>query len=267
MLRTMRFRALLLAGFLLCTLRGLAAPVVVRFPEGSVHGFLALRSLDGKLLAAGDLTQTVHGAELTSRLVYRFKDGSLDDETAVFTQAGHFHLLHDHLVQKGPSFPKPVDVTIDVRSGEVTVRSTEDGKPKVETSHMDLPDDLANGILLVLVKNITPMDPETKISYLAATPKPRLVHLTLDANGTEEFRSAGFRNKAQRYRVHIELGGMAGVIAPVIGKAPADSTVWVSQGEVPAFMKSESPLFLGGPQLRTELIGPVWQGTRAPAHP
>ena len=233
--------------------------MVVRFPEGSVHGFLALRSLDGKLLASGDLVQTSRQGQLTSRLVYRFKDGSVDDETAVFTQNGHFRLLRDHHIQKGPSFPTSTDLTVNATTGEVTVLSMKDGKPKIDTSHMDLPDDLANGILLVLVKNLPPGGGEVKLSYLAATPKPRIVHLAIQQDGTDHFSSAGVRNTALRYRIHIEIGGLAGLVAPVLGKEPKDATAWVSGKQVPAFMKSENPLYLGGPILRTELVGPVWQ--------
>ena len=255
-------RALLLAGLTLVPVVSPAEPVAVRYPEGSVHGYLALRDLNGKLLAAGDLIQTIHGAQLTSRLVYHFKDGSIDDDTAVFTQNGHFRLVRDHHIQKGPIFPKPTDVMINASTGEVTIRGTEDGKLKVESSHMDLPDDLSNGILLDLAKNISAQTPETKITYLAVTSKPKIVHLTFTPDGIDTFRSAGLRNKAQKFKIHVELGGLTGVIAPMIGKEPADSEVWVGAGQVPAFIKSESPLFLGGPQLRTELIGPVWpQGT------
>lgn len=256
--KTMRSRALWLSSLVLVPALLPAEPVAVRYPEGSVHGYLALRDLGGKLLAAGDLIQTIHGERLTSRLVYRFKDGSIDDDTAVFTQSGHFRLLRDHHIQKGPSFSKPTDVTINALTGEVTVRYLEDGKSKVDSSHMDLPSDLANGILLDIAKNLSPQTSETKISYLAATPKPKLVHLTFTPDGIDTFTSAGLRNKAQKFKIHIEVGGLAGMIAPIIGKEPADSEVWVGAGRVPAFIKSESPLFLGGPQLRTELIGPVW---------
>lgn len=256
----------MLAGLSLVSSVSLADPVAVRYPEGSVHGYLALRSLDGKLLAAGDLVQTIHAGQLTSRLVYRFKDGSIDDDTAVFTQAGHFRLVSDHHVQKGPSFPKPTDVTMNTKTGEVTVRYMDDGKLKVDSSHMDLPDDLSNGILLDLAKNLSPETPETTISYMAATPKPKIIRLSFKPDGLENFRSAGLRNKAQRYRIHVELGGLAGIIAPIIGKEPADSTVWVGTGQVPAFIKSESPLYLGGPLLRTELVGPVWAQTAPSQH-
>ena len=67
-----------------------AEPVRVRYREGSVHGFLALRTLEGKILAAGDLTQTVQENRVVSRLAFRFKDGSIDDQTAVFSQQHDF---------------------------------------------------------------------------------------------------------------------------------------------------------------------------------
>src|SRR3954468_8037263 len=76
-----------------------ADPVVVRHVEGLVHGFLSLRSPDGRGLAKGDLIQNARGDRVTSRLVFHFKDGSLSDDTAVFTQRGHFSLITDHLVQ------------------------------------------------------------------------------------------------------------------------------------------------------------------------
>jgi hypothetical protein len=121
-LRPFAFGVAFFAALILMSAAASAAPVKVRYQEGSIHGYLALRSLDGKLLASGDLIQTVSGGKLTSRLVYRFRDGSIDEETAVFTQAGCFRLLRDHLVQKGPSFPEPTDVTIEAKTGEVTVR-------------------------------------------------------------------------------------------------------------------------------------------------
>ena len=224
-----------------------------------MHGYLALRTLEGKLVAAGDIIQTVHGSRVVSRLVYHFRDGSIDDDTATFTQRGHFRLLSDHRIQRGPMFPQQLDVAIDAISGQVTVRSTEKGKEKVETSHMDLPPDLSNGILLDVLKNVSTGTPEMKMSYVATTPKPRLIHLSVKPDGEDTFVSAGRPNKAFRFVIHVEIGGILGTIAPLVGKEPPDTHVWISAGEVPAFIRSEEPLYLGGPILRTELISPVWR--------
>ena len=123
-----------------------AAQVAVRHTEGGVHGFLALHTLAGEPLADGDLIQVARGDRVTSQLVFHFKDGSVHDETAVFSQRGNFLLLNYHLVQKGHAFQHPIEVSIDGSTGQVIVRSTdEDGKEKVPTERLDLPRDVANG--------------------------------------------------------------------------------------------------------------------------
>src|SRR5215469_17650462 len=154
--------------------------VPVRYVEGTIHGFLVLRTQEGHAIAVGDLVQVIHGERVISRLLFRFQDGSVDDETAVFSQRGTFQLITDHHVQKGPSFPQSMDMSIDVRQGRVTVRSTgKDGKEEVMTDHLDLPSDLENGMILSLMKNIQPETAETRVSMIVATPKPRLVKLAI----------------------------------------------------------------------------------------
>jgi hypothetical protein len=139
-----------------------AAPVVVRHTEGLVHGFLVLRTVAGDTLADGDLIQVARGDRVTSRLVFHFKDGSVHDETAVFSQRRNFRLMNDQLVQKGPAFPHPMEVSIDASTGRVTVHTTDDdGKDKVVTEHLDLQPDVANGMVLTLLKNIRSDAPQT----------------------------------------------------------------------------------------------------------
>ncbi len=235
-----------------------AEQVAVRHAEGLVHGFLVLRTLDGNPLADGDLTQFARGGRVTNHLVFRFKDGSVHDETAIFSQRRSFRLLSDHLVQKGPSFQRPMDVSIDASKGLVTVRYTDDGKEKVRTDRLKLPLDLANGLVLTLLKNIRPDAPETKVSMVAATPKPLLVKLAITSQGAEPFSIAGSTRKATRYAVKVEIGGITGLMAPLLGKQVPDTHVWIFEGDAPAFVKSEGPLYLGGPIWRIELTSPVW---------
>lgn len=70
-----------------------AEEVPVRNREGTVHGFLALRTQDEKLLASGDLIQTVRGGRVTCEVVFHFQDGSLDDEITEFSERTNFRLL------------------------------------------------------------------------------------------------------------------------------------------------------------------------------
>jgi hypothetical protein len=236
-----------------------AEPIPVRHVEGTVHGFLALRSKEGHVLAVGDLFQVVRGDRVTSRLLFRFKDGSIDDETAVFSQRGNFQLITDHHIQKGPSFPNPLDLSIDVRSGQITVRSTgKDGKQEVKREHLDLPPDLVNGLILSIAKNISPETPETKVSMVVASPKPRLVKLAISPHGEEPFSLVGSSRKAMRFEIKIELGGVAGMVAPLIGKQPPNIQIWIIGGEAPAFVKEEGFLYQGGPIWTIQLTSPVW---------
>lgn len=253
-------RTLLLAVALLVTRTVAAEPVTVRHTEGLVHGFLSLRTLEGQPLADGELLQHVRGTRVTTRLVFRFKDGSVQDETAVYSQRGAFKLISDHLVQKGPTFERPLDMTIDGVTGKTVVRYTsEHGEPKVEAEQIKVPPDLANGLILTMLKNVASGAPPKTIGLIAATPKPRLVKLAITTQGEDAFTTGGVRRVATHYVLKVEIGGLTGLIAPLVGKQPPDAHVWILGGEAPAFVKAEQPLFLGGPVVRIELVSPVWK--------
>jgi hypothetical protein len=236
-----------------------AEPVAVRYTEGALHGFLVLRTLDDKLLAEGDLTQTVRGDQITARLVFQFKDGSVHEETTVYSQ--RFQLISDRLVQKGPTFPQPLDMSIDGTTGQVTVRYRDENGEHKSEAKLEVPSDLANGILPKLLMN-APSDTMPKtVSLIAAAPKPRLVKLAIAAAGLERFSIGGSPRQATHYIVKVEIGGIAGLLAPLLGLQPPDSHVWILGGEVPAFVRAEQPLYVGGPVWKIELASPVWPTT------
>lgn len=224
------------------------AQIPLRYTAGLVHGFLVLRTLEGEPLAHGDLTQVAHGNLVTSQLVFPFRDGSLHDETTVYSQHRDFRLVSDHLVQRGPSFPDPKDVSIDTNSGRVVVRYTNDsGNEEIKTERMKLPNDLANGLIFTLVKNIPHDSSEMKATMVVTTPKPRLVELVFSAQGTEALSIGGERRRATHYTIKVALGGVSGLVAPLVGKEPPVIQVWVLDGEAPTFIKSQGPLYPGGP--------------------
>lgn len=247
-----------LVGALACCVALSGETVVVRYTEGIVHGFVALRTLDGTTIADGDLIQLARGNRVTTRLVFHFKDGSLHDETAVYSQRGEFRLLSYHLLQKGPAFPQPIDMTVDGR-GDVTVRYTNNqGEHKVETTHLDLPTDLANGMILTLLKNVRSDAPPKSLSFLATTRNPRLVKLAVTVAAQERFSTGNTSRTATHYVLKVDIGGVGGLLASLMGKQPPDSHVWILGGEAPAFVKSEQALYFGGPVWRIELVSPSW---------
>jgi len=239
------------------TAAALADTIPVRYPEGILHGFLTLSTFDGKRVANGELLQVAKGDRVTSRTVFRFGDGSRHDETTVFTQRGSFRLVSYRLVQKGPTFPKPLDMTLDVATGRCVVHATDkDGKVKTWDERLDVTPDMANGMVLTLLKNVPSDMVRMELPLVLATPKPRLVKLVIAPGGEEAFRIGAASHKAVRYQVHIDLGGVVEILADLAGKAPADTRVWIERGDVPAFVKSEGPMAIGAPEWRIELASP-----------
>ena len=253
------FALLVACSFVLSPSHLFAAPVAVRHKEGVAHGFLVLRARSGKILAAGDMTQVTRDDQVTVEFTLRFKDGSIHDETTVYSQRQSLRLISDHLVQKGPSFPHPLEVWVDATKGTVVVHYTDNGKEKVQTEKLDIPEDAANGLILNLLKNIEPEATQTTVSLVAATPKPRIVKLVISSNGQRPFSVAGSPRKATDFVIKIDIGGVAGVVAPIVGKQPPDTHVWIRGGEAPVIVGFEGALYEGGPIWRVEPASLAWR--------
>ena len=230
-------------------------PITVKHAFGAERGFLVVRSENGRTLGDGELIQYATGDEVHTSLTYRFLDGSLDQETTVFRQRGTFQLVRDQHVQRGPFFKEDTDITVDVPTGTVTVKTTnKKGEAKTETNHMDLPDDVANGMVGSLVLNVN-RDAAFSVGMVATTSKGRLIKLDFTSTGEQPFRIAGRSRKATVFRIHPNLGGVAALIAPIIDKQPKDIMVWVLEGDVPAFIREVGQLSEGGPIVSIEFAG------------
>jgi hypothetical protein len=231
-----------------------AEPVAVRFPETPYNRALVLRSLDGKLLAQGGVTVTVGDGRVTSQVVFNFTDGSAHDETTVFSQNDVFRLLSYRLVQKGPAFRSALVMTLDTKTGRAIVRHSEgNGPEEVEEEALDLSSDVANGMMIPVLKNVGPATASAAASWVAATPEPRHVRLAISNAGAEPYPGAGSDRRAIHYIVKAEIGGVAGLLAPLVGRQPPDTHVWILEGAAPVFVKSEGPLSVGGPVWRIEV--------------
>ena len=172
-----------------------------------------------------------------------------------FRSAGSSASISDHHIQRGPSFPKPIDFTIDMQAGQTTERGP-DGK--VTQKSLDMPPDVSNGLPPNLLLNLLPTTPETKISYVAAGEKPRVVRISIKPAGTLPFSVGSMRRKATDFTLHFELGGVVGAVAPLVGKQPPDIHIWLESGNPPAFVREEGPLYDGGPIWRIEQIAPTF---------
>jgi hypothetical protein len=233
--------------------------VAVHYVQGASHAFLLIRAESGAVLGYGELLQLIHGDRVTSRLTYHFRDGSVDDETTVFSQRAVFHLISDHHVQHGPFFSKATDFSVD-GTGNVAIRTVKsDGKETIESSHIDMPPNVSNGFTGTLLLNTSPSSTPLKLGLIAPTGKGGLIQISVTVEGEVPFSPIlGIRRKATVFRVHPELGGVAGLVAPMIGKQPKDIFVWILEGQVPGLIREVGPLEDGGPVVSIEPAGATY---------
>jgi hypothetical protein len=237
-----------------------AAPVAVRFSEGVTHGFLLVRSLTGEILGQGELTQAVKGGDLVeSQLVFQFKDGSLHDEKVAFSQQREFMLISYRLVQRGPSFPDQIDVSVDRGAAEYKIRSKvgENGKEEVLSGHVDLPKDVYNGMLITVSKNLQKGVDET-VSVLTFTPTPQIVTVQLRAIDEHPVKIGEASSKATQYAFTPQIGMIRELVGKATGRLPAQFhyKCWILIDEAPSFVQFEGPLQLMGPIVRIGLMSP-----------
>ena len=250
---------MMVIAILMCT-SVYAAPVAVRFPEGMTHGFLLVRSPAGEILGRGEMTQVPKEGDLVeSQLVFRFKDGSLHDERVAFSQQRVFTMVSYRLVQRGPSFPDQIDVSVDRGTAAYTVRSQagEDGKEEVLTGQVDLPKDVYNGMLITMSKNLQKGADET-VSVLAFTPAPQVIKVQLRAIDEQPVQIGEMSSKATQYVFTPQIGMIKEFFGKAIGKLPAEFhyTCWIMNDKIPSFVQFEGPLQLMGQIVRIELVSP-----------
>ncbi len=217
---------------------------------------MVARSEAGQIIANVEFSQAVQSDQVTMHVIYRFVDGSIDDEETTYTQQGTFRLVRNHHIQKGPFFSKPVDFTVEAATGIVTSRTIDkNGKMHVESKHIKLPDDLANGFVGTLLLNVPHNTAPFRVGMLAPVVGGRLIRLLISPEEEQTVQLSGRSLKATVFRVHPELGGIVSMIARLLGFQPEDVMVWVLEGEEPAVAVVVGQLGGSGPVVSADLVG------------
>jgi hypothetical protein len=236
-----------------------AEPVAVRFTEGVTHGFLALRTPDRGLIAAGDLIQVARRGAVESRMVFRFKDGSLWDETVVFTQERVFTLQSYRLLQKGPVFPEDSEVSLERDASKYRVKTTarNGGKEAVLDGPFTLPPDTYNGMVVTVAKNL-PRGARETVHLLVFTPTARLIQLEIAPAGEHTVLVGHLVKNARHYVLTPKLGNWLKLLSTLAARVPPDSHAWIFTDDTPSFVRFEGPLHSAGPVWHMELTSPRW---------
>jgi hypothetical protein len=91
------------------------------------------------------------------------------------------------------------------------------------------------------------------------------MYLKFHGVGEDNSYVAGSSRKAIHYNIKIELGGVAGVVAPLIGKAPPDIQIWTIGGPATSFAREQGPLYPEGPMMTIQLASPTGRIHQSPA--
>jgi hypothetical protein len=90
-----------------------------------------------------------------------------------------FRLLSYKLVQRGPSFPESLEASLTRDPPAYSARTrSRDGKEVSSQGALDVPADLANGMLGLFLRNL-PGGGSENVQIVAFTPKPRFLAVLL----------------------------------------------------------------------------------------
>jgi hypothetical protein len=127
----------------------------------------------------------------------------------------------------------------------------------VLAGHVDLPADVYNGMIVMLLKNL-PQGANETVNILAFSPAPEVIQLQLLAKGEQTVQIGEGSGKAMQYAFKPEIGKIRQFFGKIFGKLPAHFhyKCWIMVDDVPAFVEYEGPLQLMGPIVRIEVVSP-----------
>ncbi|HXN81720.1 MAG TPA: hypothetical protein VN883_04535 [Myxococcales bacterium] len=242
-----------------------AGAVELRYPPGDLHGFPSMQDESGALIADGELTQRKHGSRLVVHATWRFRDGRVVVEDAVFA-------LRPQLAQQSFRFVESRGKT-ELRRFEVDFRSRKAYAQKLEgTEHKRWDDtlDLEPGKAFTgfgtalavsqLRDSLAKKDAVAELTFVAFTPGPRTVTLEVSRRQGERVRAAGRELRADLYTLHPKIPFPISIFVH-----PKDARLWFSHGAPPALLRAEQNLIeKDDPRIRIDVI-PAGSALPSPA--
>ncbi len=111
-------------------------------------------------------------------------------------------------------------------------------------------------MIITIAKNLSAWG-TTTVHVVAFTPRPLIIPLEIVPSGSQRMLLGRHTETAVRYTLKPKLGVLLRFVAQLKGQSPPDSHVWIITDGVPAFVRSEGPLY-SGPVWRIDLTSPSW---------
>ena len=130
-------------------------------------------------------------------------------------------------------------MTRDPPGYSARTRSRE-GKEASSQGALDVPGDLANGMLGLVLRNL-PTGRSESVQIVAFTPEPRFLDVLLGPAAEAPVLTGGVQRSASLFVLKPKLRGIARLLAPLIGKEPPTLRYWISGARLRPSSGSRGP--------------------------
>jgi len=211
-----------------------------RYALGALHGFPSMSDTNGRVIADGELTQERSGDQVRVKIRWVFADGRNVEERDEFqvdkilaqTRFSWVETRKDHEVRR---------FEVDFRKGTArSVTRNDKGEVEQEESKMDLPAGRSftgYGTALAVSELSPGLGEESRITFVAFTPKPRDVTLKVTRDKTERISVADRPISIDQYTLHPEIPFPASIFV-----SAKDAHLWLTHSPPPSLVRAEQPL-------------------------
>jgi len=241
-----------------------ALAVELTEPEGAAHGYPGLCDINGKKLADGEFRQWMQGDRLHVIITYKFNDGQLFQENALFRQ-------NPQLIQEEWSWKELKNGRLSrefaadflSKTASAHIRKDNETKDVSEKIDVEMGRTFAGfGFSLALgnLRKRLVAGEQVELKAVGFTPKPQVVTVKISHGGLDKMKMSGRFLTGDRFIIHPEVP----VIAKLFVHVP-DTKIWLTHPPPAGFLRLEGPTVLpSDPLMRIDLVSGSVSGPAEP---
>jgi hypothetical protein len=253
-----------------CLLGPCALAIEVTEPAGAEHGYPGLCDINGKKLADGEFRQWVEKERLHVVITYKFPDGQLFEENALFRQ-------QPELAQQQWSWKEFKDgkaqreFATDLLAKSASAHIRKDGETKDVSGKIDVEmgRTFAGFGFTIALANLRPRllkgeQIELKAFGFAPEPllKPTVVPVKIWHVGLEKMKMSGRYFRGDNFVIRPQIP----FVAKLFVRVP-DTHIWLTAERPAGFLRWEGPIVLpNDPMIRVDLISDHVGGPAEPVN-
>ena len=240
--------------------------VEVTEPAGAEHGYPGLCDINGKKLADGEFRQWMEDERLHVVITYKFSDGRLWEENALFRQQPE--LIQEKWSWKELRNEKPErEFGADLLAGTASAHLSKDNKDVTDKIEIVPGQTFAGFGFTIALGNLRPRllkGEQIALKAVGFSPIPTLkaqvVTVKVSHAGLNQMKMSGRFLRGDNFLIHPEIP----IIAKLFIKVP-DTHIWLTNPKPAGFLRWEGPIvFPNDPMIRVDLVSDHLGGPTEP---